>query len=286
MKHVYAKHLTIDEWPYQCALCQYSHYNYTNFSSHVKWYEIHRSMAATATIFSLPGQEDIRPESKVVFAMMKQWTIEDSGRYWESRRRLTVPPAPQPPLPSLRTFPTIAPRISQLSTVVPAPAVNHTTAVPALPVAERSTSTLNPEETSILDEFLIMEDSSEFDVENVPPKSTRDVGVNTSPRKDEVAELRAIIERQARALKNNTLATTRLEELLKRHHTQPEERSVHHGPGEGERPRVSHHRKSPPPSRLKSIVYQMPKRPPARSRRPYGRPSPLDELFKPDRNRK
>lgn len=113
MKYVFAKHLAIEEWPYQCTLCQYNHYNYRNFSSHIRWYESHKSMAMTVTTFSLQGQEEMRPESKIAFTMMKQWSIEESGKYWESKRRPSVPPLPQLPssLLSHQSFPKITPRV-------------------------------------------------------------------------------------------------------------------------------------------------------------------------------
>lgn len=50
----------------------------------------------------------------------------------------------------------------------------------ASPLVSKSTiHSLNPSEMSISDRVLIWEDSSEFDLENVPPKTTRDIGLNT-----------------------------------------------------------------------------------------------------------
>lgn len=63
-----------------------------------------------------------------------------------------------------------------------------------------------------------MEDSSKFDLE-MSLLRHRDIGVNTSPLKDEVNELWVIIERQERVLRNNNLAKNHLGELIK--HQQP-----------------------------------------------------------------
>lgn len=67
-----------------------------------------------------------------------------------------------------------------------------------------------------------MEDSSKFDLE-MSLLRHRDIGVNTSPLKDEVNELWVIIERQERVLRNNTLAKNHLGELIK--HQQPMQNS-------------------------------------------------------------
>lgn len=223
----------------------------------MRWYEIHKSMAATVPNFR-QGQEEIRPESKVVFTMMRQWTIEESRHHWESKKRPAIvqvmPRAPPPSLPSKSAIlPCLTPKPFQtskaVSSTVSAP-VSSVSTVPtstsssvlASPLVSKSTApSLNSSEMSILDEFLILKDSSEFDLENVPPKTTREIGVKTSPWKDEVKELRAIIERQERVLQNNTLATNHIGELIK--HQQPmknfKDQSIHDGPGLWEIPKVS-----------------------------------------------
>ncbi|XP_061173596.1 melanopsin-like [Saccostrea echinata] len=150
---------------------------------------------------------------------------------------------------------------------------SSSSAVPASPsVCKNTIPSLNSEEASILDEFLILEDSSEFDLKNTPPKTTRDTLHHGR------MILKPIIERKTRALRNNTLANNHLEELLRQHQTQQQMRSLHHVPRESERPNVSY-KKSPRPSRLKSVAYQMLRRPSAGKLKPYGRPSPIDNIF-------
>lgn len=56
------------------------------------------------------------------------------------------------------------------------------------PVSKITMSSLNSEEVSIRDEFLLLEDSSEFDVENIPHGTNKDIGVDTSEWEDDVFE--------------------------------------------------------------------------------------------------
>lgn len=72
----------------QCPLYRYT--NYTNFRSHVKWNKIHKSLAATVTNFHSHGQEENCPKSRVVFSMMRQWTIEDYRHDLKSKRRSVI----------------------------------------------------------------------------------------------------------------------------------------------------------------------------------------------------
>ena len=111
------------------------------------------------------------------------------------------------------------------STVVPVPDV--ATVAPAdvappllavVPTASMSASSgpLQQEEVDVLSEFLVFEDTSEFDIE----PSTKDVATNTSPWKDseaEVKRLEEVIRNQERTLCNNTSVIANLQWLLQKH---------------------------------------------------------------------
>jgi hypothetical protein len=164
----------------------------------------------------------------------------------------------------------------------------------SIPVSQSSAESLSTlpstilkqDEVAVLSEFLIFEDTSEFDKES----STRDVATNTSPQKEcqteaETQRLQQIIQDQERALRNNTRVILNLQRLLEEQASRDQtSRSIHKGPGEGERPQITSRRKSPALPSLKSVVFRPGRqRPRARPRSP--RPSPLDNLFQPDRKK-
>lgn len=108
----------------QCPLYRYT--NYTNFRSHVKWNKIHKSLAATFTNFHSHGQEENCPKSRVVFSMMRQWTIEDYRHDLKSKRRsVIVQVMHRAPSPSLLShsaiLPCLMPKSSKTSQAVSVP---------------------------------------------------------------------------------------------------------------------------------------------------------------------
>jgi hypothetical protein len=310
---MFSKHLTFDEWPYRCPVCGYSHYDYNNFKKHPQWYSLHSALKGSSSVL-LPTSADIREESRVVFSMIRQLSLEDSAAHWEKKRRVNTLAQVRPPAPvALRTIlpctfpPSGAPATKPVCVVpvvtptdvparlpgvpaadVPAgpgvPAVEEPASLLDLPITSSSMPVVpSKEDVDILTEFLVFEDTSEFDTES-PPR-TREIGTNTSPYKDEVSRLKEIVERQERALRNNTSVILDLQRLLRDKLDDPDSRHIHLGPGEGERPQTVRRKKSPPPPAVKSVVYQ-----PARQRprprspsRTSSHSSPLQHLFSPDR---
>lgn len=86
LRHVFSKHLTFDEWPYSCPVCQYCHYDYTIFRKHPQWYSLHTALKGTSAV-PLPSSAEVREESKVVYSMTRQLSIEDSADHWKRRQR-------------------------------------------------------------------------------------------------------------------------------------------------------------------------------------------------------
>ena len=106
--------------------------------------------------------------------------------------------------------------VPDVATVAPADIVLPLLAV--VPTASMSASSgpLQKEEVDVLSEFLVFEDTSEFDIE----PSTKDVATNTSPWKDseaEVKRLEEVIRNQERTLRNNTSVIANLQRLLQKH---------------------------------------------------------------------
>lgn len=306
LRHVFSKHLTFDEWPYSCPVCQYCHYDYTNFRKHPQWYSLHTALKGTSAV-PLPSSAEVREESKVVYSMTRQLSIEDSADHWKRRQR--APPMVRPSTKfaaSIQILPTPT-SSSGLSAVVPCavpmvapatpvladtsggmaamlPVSNAAVPVVRLPSSSASAVSAVPlakEDVEVLSEFLNFEDMTEFDADPLPLR--KDAATNTTPRRDEVSRLQEIVARQERAMKNNTQVIMDLQRLLREKLEDPSSRSIHNGLGEGERPQVERRARSPPPPAVKSVVYRPAKQRP-RPRSPP-RASPLTNLFSPDRKR-
>lgn len=188
IKHVFAKHLSLDEWSYQCPLCQYSHYAY--LTSGMKYI----SQWQPQIQISKGSRRDTSPEQGCF--LFRQWTIKESRHTGRVRRGLPLfkwclalhplsLPSRSEILPCLmpkssQTSQAVSSTVSALVSSVVTVTTSTSSSVLAFPLVSKSTvPSLNPSEMYISNRVLIWEDSSEFDLENVPSKTTRDIGVNT-----------------------------------------------------------------------------------------------------------
>lgn len=106
LRHVFSKHLTFHEWPYSCPVCQYCHYDYTNFRKHPQWYSLRTALKGTSAV-PLPSSAEVREESKVVYSMTRQLSIEDSADHWKRRQRAPATVRPSTKLAaSIQILPT------------------------------------------------------------------------------------------------------------------------------------------------------------------------------------
>lgn len=193
IKHVTAKHLSLDEWSYQCPLCQYSHYAY--LTSAAMWGGMkYISQWQPQIQISKGSRRDTSPEQGCF--LFRQWTIKESRHTGRVRRGLPLfkwclalhplsLPSRSEILPCLmpkssQTSQAVSSTVSALVSSVVTVTTSTSSSVLTFPLVSKSTvPSLNPSEMYISNRVLIWEDSSEFDLENVPPKTTRDIGVNT-----------------------------------------------------------------------------------------------------------
>lgn len=87
LRHIYSKHLTFDEYPYVCPVCEYRHYDYSNFSKHVQWYYLHAALKGENSL-PMPTSSDMSESSRIALGMLDQMSVVDSLQHWQRQRRM------------------------------------------------------------------------------------------------------------------------------------------------------------------------------------------------------
>jgi hypothetical protein len=224
--------VTFGECAFVCAVCDYQHYNYTNFSKHTKWYYLHAALKDSSFLPML-SSADISESSKVAFGMMSELSVDESAQHWQQHRRphgalpqkrqmtsLVRPILPAPIkfqsqlCPAVPSFELTVPDASQDVLVVSEkvvlgdPSTSLSASIPVLQSSAASLSappskTLKQDEVAVLSEFLIFDDTSEFDKES----STRNVATNISPLKEHQTEAETQYNRSSKIKKGRCETT-------------------------------------------------------------------------------
>ena len=237
--HIFQTHLTPDDWPYVCSICEFAHYLYPVFKKHIRWYIPHKMTGKDELV---EQQEDMREESKVVEDMMVKLEKKESERYWMAKRRSEKPVSQMVYVTKQHTVPEVEVETPGLKKILPKPVLTR-------------------EEKEVVDEFLSYDVPIELDYEEeidgkdtqTPTCSIMSVTKGTMTDKGE-------IEKMQQKLSEQCTEICRLKQMLWERGVNPEEgKIIHNGLGTGESPKIQRVPKTPP-KQLKSIVYKMPKR--------------------------
>lgn len=294
--HVYQHHLSLEDYPFSCRLCQFTAFQRNKFVKHGKWYLEHKMRVADGPEPPVSSYLQMRDNTAMLEELMMVLSVEESVRHWESRRRpSSLPPPDGPPVslaapatvplsvPSLPPVPVfITSSLPSSSLAFPSPAVSLPAVslpVVSLPAVSLPSSAAIPPQSALdssLPELLTEEDQQLLDEFFVREPSSTEV---EQSRKTESLERE--VERQRRVIEEHQATISAL-----RRGRDEAPRSFHDGPGEGEPYNPRPQRSSAPlrrsPRKLQSVVRVVP-RPirPKPQQRPWHR-SPLDDLFQPD----
>ena len=282
-KHCFEKHILISDWPYYCQLCDYSHHNYTTFSKHVRWYQLHIERARGRPSFRIPLEHQANRQSEQYLSLMEQLSVEDSRAHWASVTRKSKaasnttatssdPLVAVPSCSDSSSLPSDAVVFSSPAIpLLPEPSSEHSDVSP-IPVAAAMSSPVKftEQEQAAIDEFHF-EPVTECELESINTR-TENKETNTDPLPDFEAKckfLEGLVQSQQRTIEENTSAIHMMRKMLEEKGlTAPDsgDRLLHHGVGSGEPPSVTRRARSPVRPRVRSVVYA-----PARQRpRPPG----------------
>ena len=114
--HIFSTHLTPDDWPYLCSICEFAQYQQIS-SRNIRWYIPHEM---TGKDTQREQQEDVRKESNVVEDMMVKLEKKESEKYWMVKRR-SEKPVSQIYVTKQQTVPEVEVETPGLKKILPKP---------------------------------------------------------------------------------------------------------------------------------------------------------------------